>query len=692
MDHHGRCDRPLAVISWHTLFVIWRIQYYLGLTLTYLVVPFLMNYSETAEFTVLDRVKHAIKKHLLVYGTGLVIAGICLIVLAVQNEMDGAAVEGVILALSNGWGLFLLVCLLGFGLEQVPRLVWRRSNAAMLMKHYQYRAGELSTSLEDAGAKLTPVLRLLRRVDEATPRNDPYRAYVDRIVGRCLKEYAAEPYAEGEWEPTTYAALVSLHESVLHRVWKRRRTRALLGRLFTSALNLEDKLRARAYNEQQLERGDTLDVAIPWRFKKPRSHRFARALNAVEYYWFVFGESRFYQLCALLAAVMSAMVIWSEATLWSTSLSGFVPLSPFHYIIESAGVGLLSGQLIVFVTLAFIAGCAFFSLFRLRLFDYYRILPHHQTDSKSLLFSAAWLCRLILPLTYNFLVLIDAKQGTAFDNLFGSMGTVAEQFSVYFPIAVVLLVALSYFDAIGRILSLFGVRQFQFRRDFHDEHIDSGREILDAERARRLRALRQGLRGSASGGGGDDDLDGIDIEGGAAPLVDGKPAARAGKWFRAKISSVLPGSLSTSAVPVERLCLSDDDDEILLDDDDDIDDSTSSSSPSYRYERHVSLAALPPQVGAHESRDALDSPSQPPHRSLKQSIGGAFSNLFQSSSSSSSSSISREPRRQRSNSIDIDYDSFEMEPRMRTSAGDGPALIFDDDDLDDLDDSLDIEI
>ena len=49
-------------------------------------------------------------------------------------------------------------------------------------------------------------------------------------------------------------------------------------------------------------------------------------------------------------------------------------------------------QLFVFIPVMYIAVCAYTSLFRLRVFNYYHLVPYKMSNSVSLLFSAAYVC------------------------------------------------------------------------------------------------------------------------------------------------------------------------------------------------------------------------------------------------------------------------------------------------------------
>ena len=58
------------------------------------------------------------------------------------------------------------------------------------------------------------------------------------------------------------------------------------------------------------------------------------------------------------------------------------------------------------VIISYLCFCACYTLFKMRVFNYYYLAPNHQTNEYSLIFSGMLLCRLTSPLCYNFLGLV----------------------------------------------------------------------------------------------------------------------------------------------------------------------------------------------------------------------------------------------------------------------------------------------
>ena len=79
--------------------------------------------------------------NLIYYALTIVVGIVLLTVMFVQyNISSGDALMGVCIALGNAWGLFLLVCFMGYGLVEIPRSFWWRSNRDIVSNYYRYVA------------------------------------------------------------------------------------------------------------------------------------------------------------------------------------------------------------------------------------------------------------------------------------------------------------------------------------------------------------------------------------------------------------------------------------------------------------------------------------------------------------------------------------------------------------------------
>jgi len=83
--------------------------------------------------------------------------------------------------------------------------------------------------------------------------------------------------------------------------------------------------------------------------------------------------------------LLSIFIVWSECTFSVQNPR----LSVFYYMLNFEGVDSLGITIITLGTLSYMCLCAYSSLLRLRIFNYFYIVNGHETDENSLLFCSA---------------------------------------------------------------------------------------------------------------------------------------------------------------------------------------------------------------------------------------------------------------------------------------------------------------
>jgi len=189
---------------------------------------------------------------------------------------------------------------------------------------------------------------------------------------------------------------------------------------------------------------------------------------------------------SIICGILSMSILWSESIFFA------IPnFSIYERLIFVAGDTLWI-QIISFIGISYIGACVYAGLFNFRLFNYYRLLPHQNTDATSILFSAAYLSRLIAPLALNFLFMINfvdshSKIKSPFLEVIGSMSVVpilGDYFQVYFPLCIILFFTFSIFNVGDKIMRCCRrIKKFRFS-DFNEnkEKIEEGRELVSLER------------------------------------------------------------------------------------------------------------------------------------------------------------------------------------------------------------------
>lgn len=102
------------------------------------------------QFTFRGRLAEAIKQNLIFYGVMAVCGVAFLIWLIVANNLSTNDLPAFMFTLSTTFGLCVIVVMLGYGLVEVPRMVWRSADAQQMLRRLQFKAPDLDQELFDA--------------------------------------------------------------------------------------------------------------------------------------------------------------------------------------------------------------------------------------------------------------------------------------------------------------------------------------------------------------------------------------------------------------------------------------------------------------------------------------------------------------------------------------------------------------
>uniref|UniRef100_A0A8V0YKC9 LMBR1 domain containing 2 n=1 Tax=Gallus gallus TaxID=9031 RepID=A0A8V0YKC9_CHICK len=307
------------------------------------------------------------------------------------------------------------------------------------------------------------------------------------IFGAFLIYVAVNPKLLGYYP--SEKSLVKLHKQVIYSVQRHRRTQVQWQILLEQAFYLEDV----AKNETSATR----QFVHTFQSQEPENKIIQYFYTpTVEWYWECLLRPWFYRVLAVVLAAFSVIVVWSECTFFSTR----PVLSLFAVFIQLAEktYNYIYIEMACFLTIFFLSICVYSTVFRIRVFNYYYLASHHQTDAYSLLFSGMLFCRLTPPLCLNFLGLthMDATishtdaQPTAYTSIMGSMKVlsfIADGFYIYYPMLVVILCIATYFSLGTRCLNLLGFQQFMGDSEMTSDLIDEGKELIRREKRRRQR-------------------------------------------------------------------------------------------------------------------------------------------------------------------------------------------------------------
>eukprot|EP00730_Choanoeca_flexa_P002865 TRINITY_DN11211_c0_g1_i6.p1 TRINITY_DN11211_c0_g1~~TRINITY_DN11211_c0_g1_i6.p1 ORF type:complete len:721 (+),score=166.73 TRINITY_DN11211_c0_g1_i6:90-2252(+) len=490
------CEPPWTYVSPRLLPVFWRFVYWSSQALAWLVLPILQSYLLAGDFTPWQKFKTSVRSNAVAYISLGIITAVLLVYIAIKKHLTASGLEQIVIAAANTWGLLLVVLMLGYGVVDIPRTLWRRASVERTLRLYYYRLAKLNGELLDAEHDLQDAKRTTQDLLGKCAQTSPMRAYLNLIMAKFPDEEWSDGFAyeDANFKATArgdvtleQSSLAKLHARVIALSGLVKRCHSQRTYLFAKALLFEDIKK----QKDKKERVFTPTYGSGYKgFLKEHRPKIA-------WYWYMRLRPVAYYIAAACTTALSAVVVWSEVLFFFTTPT----LSIYALALNATGDSgyYFNIEVMVFFTLLYLSVCTYRVIFKLRIFNFYQLVPRH-TDSASIIFSAILLSRMTAPLGLNFLsmshldthVTEDAAlaQPTAFTQVMGHMDVVAfiKDFSTYYPIAMLVVSLATLFHCGPRLMSLCGFQSFISEDDDTSDMVTEGRSLVRAEKRGRQRA------------------------------------------------------------------------------------------------------------------------------------------------------------------------------------------------------------
>lgn len=384
---------------------MWRIIYWSSQLLTWIILPFMQSFSQSGELHLIGKIKAALISNAIYYGTYLALFGVFLIYVAIKHHIDGQQLKVIGITASNTWGLFLLVLLLGYGLVDVPRTLWYKSMPSFQLKYVYFNLAKLHHEKIENEEILEEILGEVKQIAEKVKYNDPMWNQIDLLLKKCPEGFLStvnrntqdysdyEPNQNNDLPSEKY--LVRLHTKLVKAVQNNDRTVSLWNTQVKQAIFLEDVVASELNTNRTLY--DSVNL--------PKSLIETKLCNPVlGWLWYCLFKKWLLKFIAILLLLLTLMVIWSEMTFFNKK----PVISFFALFLNSAreSYNYFAIEIMCYIIISYLAFCAYYTIFHMRIFNYFYLAPNHMTNENSLIFCGMQLCRLTSPLCYNFLGLL----------------------------------------------------------------------------------------------------------------------------------------------------------------------------------------------------------------------------------------------------------------------------------------------
>ncbi|CAD6249415.1 unnamed protein product [Miscanthus lutarioriparius] len=467
----------------------WSWSYWSTFILTWAVVPTIQGYEDAGDFTVKERLKTSIHMNLLFYSIVGAIGLIGLILLLIMHRAWDGGIVGFAMACSNTFGLVTGAFLLGFGLSEIPRNIWKNADWSHRQKVLSHRVAKMAVKLDNAHQEYSNAIVVAQATSNQMSKRDilrPYMDIIDNMMSQMLREDPSFKPSGGRLGEndmdydTDDKSMATLRRQLRRAHEEYYRCKSEYMTCVMEALKLEDTIK-------NYERRDANGWKYVSSFRESRSGKIGSILDTIEFIWRCILRKQLQKAFAVILGCMSAAILLAEATL----LPSGVDLSLFSILIKAVGKQEVLVQVAAFVPLMYMCICTYYSLFKIGMLMFYSLTPR-QTSSVSLLMICSMVARYAPPISYNFLNLIrlGGNAKTTFEKRMGNIDDAVpffgRGFNRIYPLIMVvytLLVASNFF---GRVIDFLGSwKRFKFQRE--EENIDgldpSGMIILQKERS-----------------------------------------------------------------------------------------------------------------------------------------------------------------------------------------------------------------
>ncbi|KAJ3247195.1 LMBR1 domain-containing protein 2 [Chytriomyces hyalinus] len=471
------CEEPLFYLSREFLVVFWGTLYWTMQLLTWFIVPVMLSFVRSGDFAFWPKLKGALKENVIMYAI-MGVAGIAFLVyMIVAVKFTTESLTAILMAAANAWGLLLCTCMLGYGLVEIPRDLWATASPARRLRALEIAAPRSKEKMIDSEAEVYEVARELATLNHKVPDADPLRVHIDLLLSKCPlamdEKVRGDVDRRGRAKEVTLDDLKALHARIKYSMTLSERHQAQYRFLLERAWFLSDVV----------DNANSPDWMFKSVFVKPWNSEVDMVRFRVLWLWYLWIRPALIYVFSVVFILASVALIWSESTFGIKS----VPLSIPALLLKNNFISYASLEFISISFLIYMCTCAYSTLFKIKIFDYYVIVPEHCTDEPSLLFVGAYLCRLTFPLCYNFLNMVSDDENSVFVEYQGKAIDLApllgDSFNTWVPLLVLIVSTITYLNLFGRIAALFGGKSFMTGHEGRDADAIEGRGIISQARS-----------------------------------------------------------------------------------------------------------------------------------------------------------------------------------------------------------------
>lgn len=122
-------------------------------------IPLLQAYTQSGEFTVMKKFRSAVRYNIIYQ---LIVGSVALLGLVLLwSHLGPSNLRAYIMALSNSWGLVLVVIFMGYGMVDVPRRLWHKGDNGRELRRISFKASVVKDKRQDTEDEVHNVAKVI---------------------------------------------------------------------------------------------------------------------------------------------------------------------------------------------------------------------------------------------------------------------------------------------------------------------------------------------------------------------------------------------------------------------------------------------------------------------------------------------------------------------------------------------------
>ena len=472
--------RSSLVTTYQVIF--WVMSMFLG----WLVMETQSYYFYSGDFNFWAKLKYAIRQNAYVYGLTIGIALPIFIGFWYSSGINYAV--GFVFAIANLYSLFLITCLMSFGLVNIPRTLYCQFRIEAEIERIYFESWSVNQDIHDAEFDLKQKLALLKHLEDLIPEHDNFRPFLEEIKSEIPFEYMdLERRVIGRSQIISDDFpfdLADLSEEKLARI--RESVRQVVHSYETMEVQYNKLISLHMYYEDLKSAKANGKWVIEWNSTNPESSgvdhasksSFSIAFSRLEYIWYIYVRPFVFLILFLLSVVWSSFTIVAEISLISGRSPNLSVLSYIYDIVYDHSISVGVTLFVLFMMVGYQVLTTFYSLFSFRLGRFYAVYSEQQTSNDQLVYNALYMARFAPSLIQNFVKLLRLDNGgvgyigTSFSEFYGFIDLIpflGNGVEVIFPLLLGVMIIITWF---GQRIYVNYLKQFHFvLLDWVEDHV-----------------------------------------------------------------------------------------------------------------------------------------------------------------------------------------------------------------------------